>query len=242
MAQPRSLSVTSDALTLVPTGRPEADDDHDLWAQALRKALTDLPAKDSRWLAEKQNRTPFTSTQIIHAIRPFQEKYSNHPVQKFFAKIDPIISHVRSFAGVISVFANANPIGAGITWGCIYLVLVVRTSIFRARKVQSCSSSQVAGNTQQSLERILDILSELSPQLTLFSRWHRLFPQKSFVEVSDAIKDTHSEIIGFCVTAVRHLRRKPIGKFCSAKSELTTTNVSSQYSPNNDTAGYRTDT
>lgn len=217
MAQPLSKSVTQSTFTLVPTGSFEADVDHELWAQVLQKALSELPAKDSQWLSDKENRTQFTSTQIVEAIRPFQEKYSNHPVQRLFAKIDPIISHVPSFARVIGVFANAKPIGAGFVWGSLYLVLMVRISFFRALKVQTCLSSQVAGRTQRSLEGILDFLSELSPQLALFSRWHRIFPQKSFVEVSDAIKDAYSETIGFCVTAVRYLRRSPIGIFRSAK-------------------------
>ncbi|KAL9012804.1 MAG: hypothetical protein Q9173_002455 [Seirophora scorigena] len=194
MAHTLRVPTSLESLTLVPTASYEADGSDGLWAQALQKALDDLPAKESRWLSDERNRAPFTSTQITEAVRPFQEKYSNRPVQRFIAKIDPILSHVRSFAGILGVFANANPVGAGITWRCIYLVLVV------------------AGKTQESLEKILDILSELSPQLTLFSRWHRLFPQKSFVEVGDAIKDTYYAIIGFCVTAIRYLRRKPFSK------------------------------
>ena len=99
----------------MPTGGPKADDGNNSWAQALQKAVTSLPAKDSQWLSEEQNRAPFTSTQSIEAIRPFEEKYSNHLAQKCFAKIDPIVSHVRSFASVINVFADANPIGVGIS-------------------------------------------------------------------------------------------------------------------------------
>lgn len=192
MTQRLSVSGTSRSPTSVSTSCEETDNNHDLWTQALEQALSDLPAEDSRWLSQEQNRTAFTSTQMVEAIRPLQEQYTNHRVQRFFAKIDPIVSHVRAFAGVLTVFANANPVGAGITWGCVYLVLIA------------------AGNTHRLLDRILNILSELSPQLGLFSRWHRLFPQKSFVEVGDAIKESYSEIIGFCVTAVRYLRRRPI--------------------------------
>lgn len=100
----------------------------DLWAQALQKALDKLPAKDSRWLADIQNHKAFTSTQIGEVIRPFLVKYSNHPAQRFLARIDPIVSHVRSFAGAINAFTN-NSMGAGVVWGSIYLVLIVRTLI-----------------------------------------------------------------------------------------------------------------
>ncbi|KAI1842360.1 hypothetical protein JX265_001792 [Neoarthrinium moseri] len=163
-----------------------------LWTQALQKVLQKLPPQDSQWLANVQNQKPFTSTQIIDVIRPYEKKYVNHPAQRFLTQIDPIVSHIRSFAGALNVLANADPTGAGIVWGSIHLVLVV------------------AGKTQETLERIIDILSELSPRLALFSRWHRLFPHKSVTEVGDAIKDAYCEIIDFCATAVRHLRRNPI--------------------------------
>ncbi len=89
-------------------------DSDDLWSQAYHKALRTLPAKDSEWLADRENQKAFTSTEICEAIRSHQEKYARYPAQRFLARIDPIVSHIRSFAGAINVFANANPMGAGI--------------------------------------------------------------------------------------------------------------------------------
>lgn len=100
-------------------------DSDDLWSQAYHKALHTLPAKDSEWLADRENQRAFTSIEICEAIRSYQEKHSRYPAQRFLARIDPIVSHIRSFAGAINVFANANPMGVGIVWGSIYLVLIV---------------------------------------------------------------------------------------------------------------------
>jgi hypothetical protein len=105
---------------------PKAPLADDLWGQALQGALCKLPVKDAQWLADGRNQKAFTSTEIFEAIRPFHDKYCKHPAQRLLARIDPIVSHIRSFAAAINSFANANPTGAGVVWGGIHLVLLVR--------------------------------------------------------------------------------------------------------------------
>ena len=128
MEQPISRSATQPSFGSAHT-LEEGSEPDDLWDQAFQKALRKLPAKDSEWLADEQNQKAFSSTQIIEAIQPFLEKYSNHPVQRFLAQIDPIVTHVRSFTDAIHTFTYANPTGARMVWGCVYLVLMVRTLI-----------------------------------------------------------------------------------------------------------------
>ena len=86
-------------------------------------------------VADVHNQKAFTSTQILEAIRPCQERYTSNPAQRFLARLDPIVSHVRSFAGAINAVASANPVGAGIVWGGIYLVLIVRDHL--SNRIQS---------------------------------------------------------------------------------------------------------
>lgn len=122
----------------------------DLWDQAFHKALQRIPTKDSEWLANKQHQKPFTSTEIVEAIRPFQEKYSEHPAQKFLARIDPIVSHIRSFTGAINTFTNSDPTGFGYVWGSIHLVLIVRnpTPSVTADKAIAADFDSTAGGRQ----------------------------------------------------------------------------------------------
>ncbi|KAI0859127.1 hypothetical protein F4860DRAFT_483967 [Xylaria cubensis] len=180
------------SLSPATTKHAESPDNMSLWEHALQKALRKLPPNDSQWLRDIANREPFTSTQMLDRIRSHESSYSSHPVQKFLARIDPIVSHIRSFTIAITAISNADPTRAGVVWGSVSLVLIV------------------AGKTQEKLEMILDVLSEISPQLALFARWHRLFPHKSFSEVGEAIQDAYLEIIEFCVVAVRYLRRNPL--------------------------------
>jgi len=98
----------------------------DLWQEAIEKALDRLPEKDAKWLADENNRLPLTSTRIVEVIQAREGKYHKHPVQTLFAKIDPIISHVRSFAQVITTFVQSDPTRiAGLIWGSLYMVLRV---------------------------------------------------------------------------------------------------------------------
>ncbi|KAG9498193.1 hypothetical protein J7337_011088 [Fusarium musae] len=181
-------------LSLIETRTSQPDTD-DLWARALQEALVKLPPKDAEWLSNEENRKAFTSTQIVEAIRPYHKKYSKRLTQRFLAWIDPIVSHIRSFAGAISTLTNADPTGAGVVWGCIQLVLIVSRVIIQR-------TLNVAGKSQQDLHHIVTVLSDLSPQLALFTTWHRLFPEKPFAEVSNAIKDTYVEVIAFSTSVL----------------------------------------
>ncbi|TRX91294.1 hypothetical protein FHL15_007899 [Xylaria flabelliformis] len=191
----RSIGQDTDfpiSLSHATTKHAKPPDNMSLWEHALQGALRKLPSNNSQWLRDIANREPFTSTQMLDRIRAYESGYSSHPVQKFLARIDPIVSHIRSFGTATTALSNADPTGAGVVWGSVSLVLIV------------------AGKTQEKLEKILDFLSEISPQLALFTRWHRLFPHKSFSEVGEAVQDAYLEIIEFCVAAVRYLRRNPL--------------------------------
>lgn len=148
MQQPEELTLPADnqtSLQSMPTlveASLQGPDPDDLWAQALQQALRKLPSKDSQWLADKQNQKAFTSTEIVEEIQPFQEKYTNHPAQRFLTRIDPIVSHVRSFAGAITAMASADRTGAGVLWGSVYLVLIVRQAPLSDQTDGLCANSQ----------------------------------------------------------------------------------------------------
>lgn len=71
---------------------------------------------------------------------------------------------------------------------------------------------KVAWRTQRSLEAVLDFICELGPQLSLFSRWRRLFPHNDFADLSTAVLEVYVQVIEFCVETVRYLKRHHLGE------------------------------
>ncbi|KAF1963705.1 hypothetical protein CC80DRAFT_588059 [Byssothecium circinans] len=172
------------------------DTEDELWCATVQRVSDKLAPKDAAWLMDKNNRTPLTSTKLVEVIQSQEGKYSQHPVQTLFARIEPIVSHIRSFAQVITVFTQTDPTGtAGLIWGSLYMVL------------------RLACRNQQALEMIIYVLSDISMQLGLFAKWQRMFPQKSFSEVGEAIKIAYEQMVGFCIHATRYLRRNPFSNF-----------------------------
>lgn len=96
----------------------------ELWHEAFQRARDELSDRDLDWISDKRNQNPFTSTQILEAMQSFQETYFNNPLERLLARIDPIVSHISSFAGSINAFTT-NSMGVGMIWGSIYLVLTV---------------------------------------------------------------------------------------------------------------------
>lgn len=97
----------------------------DLWERAVQTFLDRMKPEDTLWLNSVANRRAFTSTEIVAYFEPLLREYAAHPVQRFLARVDPIVSHIQSFSGAIDSFANAGPLGAGIIWGSIRLVFIV---------------------------------------------------------------------------------------------------------------------
>lgn len=192
-----------------PGDTNQVDEEDDQWNKTFHGVCSKLPEKDKAWLLQSQK--PFTSTQLFEDIRPHIQKYSQHGFQQFISAIDPILSHINSFTGIINVFVQTHPEISGLIWGSLYLLITV--DIVTTAKVQRrLMSDQLAGRSQKTLELIIDFLWRTSPDLSVFKKWCRLFPEGNFKEVSQTIQHVYEEVIHFCVEAVRFLRRNPMGK------------------------------
>ena len=190
----------------------QVDELDDQWNKSFHDVCSKLPERDKAWLL--QNQKPFTSTQLFEYIRPRIRKYTQHGFQKFISAIDPIVSHINSFTGIINTFVQTHPEISGLIWGSLYLLITVGI-VSTAKAQQKLMSDQLAGRAQKTLELIVDFLERISPDLSVFKRWCRLFPERSFKEVSQTIQHVYEEVIYFCVEAVRFLRRNPVGEQAS---------------------------
>jgi hypothetical protein len=66
---------------------------------------------------------------LYERLGKIQKQYQNKPWVRLLARIDPFVSSLRSFAAVLSIFAQAKPEVLSLVWGSIALVLEVRILI-----------------------------------------------------------------------------------------------------------------
>lgn len=99
----------------------------DQWDETFRDVCSRLPEKEKIWLQKSQNQKPFTSTQLFDNINPHIITYTDHGFQKFISTIDPVVSHINSFAAIINSFVQTQPEVSGFIWGSLYLLITVGT-------------------------------------------------------------------------------------------------------------------
>ena len=95
------------------------------WEKTFQDVCSKLPAKDKEWLLKSQNQKCFTSTQIFEDIKPWVQKYTQHGFQKFIVAIEPVLSHINSFTGIINTFIQSHPEISGLIWGVLHLLITV---------------------------------------------------------------------------------------------------------------------
>lgn len=71
---------------------------------------------------------------------------------------------------------------------------------------------KVACRSRGTMERIIDMLEDLTRNVSLFRRWAILFPEKDYTELGAMLETVYYEIIDFCVEAVKYFRRSKIGE------------------------------
>ena len=70
----------------------------------------------------------------------------------------------------------------------------------------------MACRSRATLETIIDMLGDLSRNLSLFRRWAVLHPDKEYSELSTTLESAYLELIDFCIDAVKYFRRGRIGE------------------------------
>jgi len=94
------------------------------------QATSKLPSKDIRWLSESKNQEPFTSAELLEKLQPVLAGASKGLLNRFFFKIDSILSHITSFTAALGTLSQADPTGAGLVWGSLLLLITV--SVYHA--------------------------------------------------------------------------------------------------------------
>jgi len=96
-----------------------------LWDKAVHEIVSKLPDEQVTWLMQKDNQKPLSSSQIVDLISNTYSTNSGKIMQRFFSKIDPILSHISSFQASIDVVVQNSLVITGTIWAVFHLLIQV---------------------------------------------------------------------------------------------------------------------
>ena len=99
------------------------------WVATFQQLQSSLPAEDKALLLDASHQKPFTSASILESINERLEQYKRHPFQRFIGKIEPVLSHIHSFTGIINTFVQTHPEISGLFWGSLPILITVDSNI-----------------------------------------------------------------------------------------------------------------
>ncbi|KAK3938167.1 hypothetical protein QBC46DRAFT_410431 [Diplogelasinospora grovesii] len=100
-------------------------DSDPLWACAVREVVKKLPEHRAERLLQKGNQEPLTTSQLLDQVTASYSKNSNKILQKFFSKIDPILSHIASFQSAVNVVVQNELMVTATIWAAFHMLIQV---------------------------------------------------------------------------------------------------------------------
>ena len=99
------------------------------WVATFQQLQSSLPAEDKALLLDANHQKPFTSANLLESINERLEKYKRHPFQRFIGRIEPVLSHIHSFTGIINTFVQTHPEISGLFWGSLRILITVNRKL-----------------------------------------------------------------------------------------------------------------
>ncbi|KAF3933382.1 hypothetical protein ABW19_dt0205873 [Dactylella cylindrospora] len=110
-------------------------------------------------------------------------------------KLEPIISQISNFAAIIALCNGADPATTGLVWGSLKVML------------------DLASRADDKVEKIVDMLGELSLSLPRFRLYEETIPMNKDLET--ALVDVYAEMLCFCARTIKFFRSNPHSKLIS---------------------------
>ncbi|KAK6527448.1 hypothetical protein TWF694_004437 [Orbilia ellipsospora] len=104
-------------------------------------------------------------------------------------KLEPIISQISNFAAIIALCSGADPATTGLVWGSLKVIL------------------DLASRTGDTVEKIVDMLNDLSLSLPRFRLYEQTIPMNKDLET--ALVDVYAEMLCFCARTIKFFRSNP---------------------------------
>ncbi|KAL6922993.1 hypothetical protein FSST1_000267 [Fusarium sambucinum] len=134
---------------------------------------------------------------LCEKLGKIQAQYKLERWVRLLARMDPFVSRLRSFATVLSVFAQAKPEVLSFVWGSVALVL------------------ELAAGHSAVLESIVDTFEQMERVLPRFQCYveEYMSPSPTITHLRDAIRRYYQELIDQCQDYIRFLKASPLKNF-----------------------------
>ncbi|CEI41676.1 unnamed protein product [Fusarium venenatum] len=134
---------------------------------------------------------------LCEKLGKIQAQYKLERWVRLLARMDPFVSRLRSFATVLSVFAQAKPEVLSFVWGSVALVL------------------ELAAGHSAVLESIVDTFEQMERVLPRFQCYVKEYvsPSSTITHLRDAIRRYYQELIDQCQDYIRFLKASSLKNF-----------------------------
>jgi hypothetical protein len=96
-----------------------------IWDDALDRHLAKLKPADRKICRQLQTNFTFDQASFEAFFLPLQKKYEGNKFHRLMARAGPIATHILSFGRAMDVAVGQGPLGAGLIWGGMRVLLEV---------------------------------------------------------------------------------------------------------------------
>ena len=95
------------------------------WVQDLHNFARQLPAAEVAFLNRHIHSRPLTTDVILASTLRSVETYERKWFHQTLRKLDPLLSHIKSFSSIADIFVQTNPRIPCLIWGSLHLAITV---------------------------------------------------------------------------------------------------------------------
>ena len=95
------------------------------WAQDLHNFAGQLPAEEVAFLNRHIHSKPLTTDVLLASTLRSVETYERKWFHQTLRKLDPLLSHIKSFSSIVDIFVQTNPRIPCLIWGSLHLAITV---------------------------------------------------------------------------------------------------------------------
>jgi hypothetical protein len=96
-----------------------------IWVQDLHNFVGQLPAAEVAFLNRHIHSKPLTTDVLLASTLRSVETYERKWFHQTLRKLDPLLSHIKSFSSIVDIFVQTNPRIPCLIWGSLHLAITV---------------------------------------------------------------------------------------------------------------------
>jgi hypothetical protein len=95
------------------------------WVQDLHNFAGQLPEAEFAFLNQHMHSKPLTTDVLLASTLRSVETYERKWFHQTLRKLDPLLSHIKSFSSIVDIFVQNNPRIPCLIWGSLHLAITV---------------------------------------------------------------------------------------------------------------------